>query len=95
MALIDGNKAPALPCATQTIIGGDAKEPAIAAASIIAKVTRDRLMAELDQAFPGYGWASNAGYGTAAHQQGMAQFGITQHHRRSFAPIRAFLAKAA
>lgn len=94
-ALIDGNKAPVLPCTTETIIGGDAKEPSIAAASIIAKVTRDRLMAELDSDFPGYGWASNAGYGTATHQQGLANLGVTPHHRRSFAPIRALLQKAA
>ncbi len=94
-ALVDGNRVPPLPCAAQAIVGGDAKIPAIAAASIVAKVTRDRLMVELDAAFPGYGWATNAGYGTATHQDGLARLGITPHHRQSFAPIRALLAKAA
>ena len=94
-AFIDGNKAPKLDCVTETVIGGDAKVMAIAAASIIAKVTRDRLMAELDAQHPGYGWAGNAGYGTAAHQQGLAALGVTPHHRRSFAPIRAILEKQA
>lgn len=89
-AMIDGNRAPKLDCVTETIIGGDAKVPAIAAASIIAKVTRDRLMVELDREFPGYGWAKNAGYGTPAHQQGLKMIGITPHHRRSFAPIKLF-----
>lgn len=90
-AMVDGNRAPKLPCETQTVIGGDAKVPAIAAASIIAKVTRDRLMGELDKEFPGYGWAHNAGYGTAAHQAGMNTIGLTPHHRRSFAPVKALL----
>jgi ribonuclease HII len=94
-AFIDGNKAPKLDCVTETVIGGDAKVMAIAAASIIAKVTRDRLMAELDAQHPGYGWAGNAGYGTAAHQQGLAELGVTPHHRTSFAPIRAILEKQA
>ncbi len=94
-AFIDGNKAPKIDCVTETVIGGDAKIMAIAAASIIAKVTRDRLMAELDAQHPGYGWAGNAGYGTAAHQQGLATLGVTKHHRTSFAPIRALLEKAA
>lgn len=62
-AYVDGNKLPKLPCAAEAIIGGDAKVPAIAAASIIAKVTRDRLMAELCREYPGYDWAKNAGYG--------------------------------
>lgn len=94
-ALVDGNRVPPLPCAATAIVGGDAKIPAIAAASIVAKVTRDRHMAELDGQFPGYGWAGNAGYGTAAHQDGLARLGVTPHHRRSFAPIRALLDKAA
>lgn len=94
-AFIDGNKAPKLDCVTETVVGGDAKVAAIAAASIIAKVTRDRLMAELDLQHPGYGWAGNAGYGTAAHQQGLATLGVTKHHRTSFAPIKALLERAA
>jgi ribonuclease HII len=95
IALVDGNRAPDLPCTVQTVVGGDAKSLSIAAASIIAKVTRDRLMAELAQEFPHYGWEKNAGYGTAAHQKGLAGHGITIHHRRSFAPIRALLERAA
>lgn len=94
-AYIDGNKTPKLPCTAEAIIGGDAKVPAIAAASIIAKVTRDRLMAELDCAFPGYSWSTNMGYGTKCHQNGLASLGVTPHHRRSFAPIRTLLEKAA
>jgi ribonuclease HII len=94
-ALVDGNKVPRLPCPAEAIIGGDAKFHSIAAASIIAKVTRDRYMAELDKQFPGYGWASNAGYGAPAHQAGLASLGVTIHHRRSFAPIKALLKDAA
>jgi ribonuclease HII len=92
-AFVDGNRAPKLPCAVETVIGGDAKVPAIAAASIIAKVTRDRLMVELDKQYPGYGWALNAGYGTAVHQQGLEKLGPTPHHRRSFAPVREIIQK--
>lgn len=94
-AFVDGNRAPKLGCVVETVVGGDSKVPAIAAASIIAKVTRDRLMAELDAAHPGYGWATNAGYGTATHQEGLARLGITSHHRTSFAPIKALINKAA
>ena len=92
LALVDGNRAPILPCKVQTVIGGDAKSLSIAAASIIAKVTRDRLMCELAREFPGYGWERNAGYGTSLHQAGLASLGVTPHHRRSFAPIRALIA---
>jgi ribonuclease HII len=95
MALVDGNRAPKLSCKVQTIIGGDAKCLSIAAASIIAKVTRDRMMRELAQECPGYGWETNAGYGTASHQKGLAELGLTVHHRRSFAPIRALLTEMA
>ena len=91
LALIDGNRAPKLFCATQTIICGDAKSLSIAAASIIAKVTRDRLMCELDKAFPAYGFARHKGYGTAAHAAAMAQHGPCTEHRKSFKPIRALL----
>jgi ribonuclease HII len=86
-ALVDGNKAPDLACPCETIIEGDAKSYSIAAASIVAKVTRDRLMVELAQSFPGYGWHTNMGYGTKEHQAGLAQHGVTIHHRKSWAPI--------
>ena len=88
LALIDGNHAPKLFCATQTIIGGDAKSLSIAAASIIAKVTRDRLMREMDKAFPAYGFAKHKGYGTALHAAALAKYGPCTEHRFSFAPIR-------
>ena len=91
VALIDGNKAPILTCRTQTIISGDALSLSIAAASIIAKVTRDRLMCELASQHPHYGWEKNAGYGTKLHQKALAEYGVTPHHRRSFAPIRALV----
>lgn len=94
-ALIDGNQLPTLPCTMQTLVKGDALSLSIAAASIIAKVTRDRMMEELAREFPQYGWERNAGYGTALHQQALARYGITPHHRRSFAPIRALLEKDA
>jgi ribonuclease HII len=87
LAMIDGNRAPKLFCQTQTIIGGDAKSLSIAAASIIAKVTRDRIMCELDQQFPNYGFAKHKGYGTAAHSAALAQYGPCTEHRRSFKPI--------
>ena len=93
LALIDGNRAPKLLCATQTIIGGDAKSLSIAAASIIAKVTRDRLMVELDKTFPAYGFARHKGYGTAAHHAALKQYGACPEHRMSFAPIRALTKK--
>ena len=87
-ALIDGNRAPkAMPCKVETVIDGDAKCVSIAAASILAKVTRDRQMVELARDFPGYGWATNVGYGTPEHLDGLARLGPTLHHRRSFAPI--------
>lgn len=91
LALVDGNSAPALPCAAETVIGGDGRVLEIAAASIIAKVTRDRLMEGLAEVHPGYGWARNKGYGTAEHSAAIGRLGVTPHHRRSFAPIRMFL----
>lgn len=94
-ALIDGNQLPALPCAMQALVKGDALSLSIAAASIVAKVTRDQMMEDLAHEFPHYGWERNAGYGTALHQQALARYGVTPHHRRSFAPIRALLAKDA
>ena len=90
-ALVDGNDAPALPCPCDTIVGGDGISLSIAAASIVAKVTRDRLMAELHELHPAYGWASNKGYGTEAHLLALKRHGTTPHHRRSFAPIHNIL----
>lgn len=91
-ALIDGNKVPpGLPCAAAAIVKGDGRSLSIAAASIVAKVTRDRMMAELDAQFPGYGWANNAGYGTKQHQEALAALGVTPQHRKSYAPIRKIL----
>ncbi len=94
-ALVDGNDAPALPCPCDTIIEGDAKSVSIAAASIIAKVTRDRMMAELHDSHPHYGWASNKGYGTPEHLTALTRHGPTPHHRRSFAPVHNILYRAA
>jgi ribonuclease HII len=91
-ALIDGNKTPAnLSCPCEAITKGDAKSLSIAAASIVAKVTRDRIMVALSQQFPGYGWETNAGYGTKQHQEGLKSLGVTAHHRRSFKPIHNML----
>ena len=89
--LVDGNRLPKWRWPATAIIGGDGCEPAISAASIIAKVTRDRIMAELDAAHPGYGWATNQGYGVAAHADVLNRLGATPHHRASFAPVRAVL----
>lgn len=93
VALIDGNRLPDWEMKKQAIIGGDAKSLSIAAASILAKVTRDRIMTELAKKYPHYGWEKNAGYGTKAHQAGLAQFGITPEHRLSYAPIKKLLGK--
>jgi ribonuclease HII len=87
VALVDGNRAPELPCPVVTIVGGDGKCLSIAVASIIAKVTRDRLMKRLAEEHPGYGWEKNAGYGTAAHLKALRDLGVTRWHRRSFAPV--------
>ena len=88
LALVDGVSAPVLGCDTRCIVGGDGLEPAISAASIIAKVLRDRLMARLGARYPGYGWERNAGYGTAAHLAGLARLGVTPHHRKGFGTVR-------
>lgn len=91
-ALVDGNRAPTLHgLQVQTLVKGDSKSLSIAAASIIAKVTRDRMMSALAQDYPQYGFERHAGYGTAQHQQALAQHGVTPHHRTSYAPIRALL----
>jgi ribonuclease HII len=89
-ALIDGNIAPRLAMPAHTVVKGDSRSLSIAAASIAAKVTRDRIMAELAGAHPGYGWERNAGYGTAEHRAALERLGITPHHRRSFAPIAIY-----
>lgn len=87
LALVDGNRPPDLPCPVRTVVKGDAQCLSIAAASIAAKVHRDRIMADLARAHPGYGWEHNAGYGTKQHREALESLGITPHHRRSFAPI--------
>lgn len=91
-ALIDGNRLPpGLPCSAEALVKGDAREPAIMAASILAKVARDRLMRELDLRHPGYGFALHKGYPTAEHLQNLRRLGPCEEHRRSFAPVRACL----
>lgn len=84
IALIDGNQAPKLGCAVRTIVRGDGISLSIAAASIVAKVTRDRLMTSLDSTYPGYGWLTNKGYGTAEHRAALLHLGPCPEHRRSF-----------
>jgi ribonuclease HII len=91
LALVDGNRAPSLACAVQTLVGGDGLEPAISAASIVAKVTRDRIMVELHEQFPGYGFDLHKGYPTANHLERLAELGPCKEHRRSFAPVREAL----
>ena len=90
LALVDGNRAPSLPCRTQTIVEGDSRSLSIAAASIIAKVTRDRIMAGQDTVYPQYGFACHKGYGTAFHREALRRHGPSPLHRRSFAPVAAF-----
>ena len=87
IALVDGDRTPELPCPARPIVDGDALSLSIAAASIFAKVTRDRLMAALSRRHPGYGWDHNAGYGTDEHRQALVRLGLTPHHRRSFRPV--------
>ena len=95
VVLVDGNRAPPeLGCRAETIIGGDAHSYSIAAASIFAKVARDRYMHALSVSFPGYGWETNRGYGSPHHLEALGLLGPTRHHRRSFAPVtRLFQAK--
>jgi|TARA_R110002124_G_scaffold80789_2_gene213684 ribonuclease HII len=94
-ALVDGNRPPPLPsapgCRVDCLVGGDGRSLSIAAASIAAKVTRDRQMADLAERFPGYGWEHNAGYGTAAHKAALERQGVTPEHRKSYKPIRNIL----
>ncbi|WP_425067935.1 ribonuclease HII [Reyranella sp.] len=88
VVLIDGNRAPPqLGCRAETIVGGDAHSYSIAAASIFAKVTRDRYMHALAVTYPGYGWETNRGYGSQQHLEALSLLGPTPHHRRSFAPV--------
>ncbi len=91
LALIDGNKAPRLRCQTRTLVKGDARCLSIAAASIIAKVTRDRLMVETSRTFPGYGFENHKGYGTPEHRSAIDRLGVTEIHRRSFKPVQLAL----
>jgi|APAra7269096768_1048522.scaffolds.fasta_scaffold00429_2 ribonuclease HII len=91
-ALIDGNQLPKnLPCPARAIIGGDALEPSISAASILAKVSRDRLMVTMDTQFPGYGFADHKGYSTPGHLAALQRLGPCAEHRRSFEPVRILL----
>jgi ribonuclease HII len=90
-ALVDGNRLPQLDCEARAIVGGDASVAAISAASIIAKVARDREMIELDRRYPGYGLAKHKGYPTKAHIQALGSLGISPVHRRSFGPVRRIL----
>lgn len=85
--LVDGNRCPKWSYRSRAIVGGDAIEPCISAASIIAKVTRDRMMLEADSEYPGYGWASNKGYGAPVHLEALRRLGPTPLHRKSFSPV--------
>ncbi len=89
--LVDGNRCPDLECSAEAIVGGDSSEQAISAASIIAKVSRDREMAELDLQYPGYGLAKHKGYPTKFHLQALQELGVTDIHRRSFGPVRRLI----
>lgn len=93
-ALVDGNIAPGLGCEEECVIKGDSRSCSIAAASILAKETRDQLMDQLAQQFPDYGWERNKGYGTAQHHAALQEVGVSAHHRRSFAPIKTLLSAA-
>jgi ribonuclease HII len=90
-ALVDGNQAPRLLCPVQTIVGGDGRSLSIAAASIVAKVTRDRLMRALAPRYPGYGWETNVGYPTRDHRAAIRSLGLTPHHRRRFIDLQRSL----
>lgn len=91
IAIVDGNLKPKLLCPAYTVVKGDLKSMSIAAASIIAKTTRDRMMLELSRDFPDYCWHSNKGYAAPAHRDALLRFGVTPHHRRSFSPIHNML----
>jgi ribonuclease HII len=91
LVLVDGNRTPRFACSTRAIVKGDAKCLSIAAASIIAKVTRDRIMIQLDDEHPGYGFARHKGYGTPEHKEALARLGVSPIHRRSFKPVQLAL----
>ena len=93
--LVDGNRSPVLHCAVRAVVRGDSTVPAISAASILAKVARDREMMEMDRRYPEYGFARNKGYGTRAHRDALLRYGPTPIHRLSFAPVRSALARIA
>lgn len=90
--VVDGNRTPRLDCEVRAVVGGDRCIPSVSAASILAKVARDRLMTELDRLYPEYGFARHKGYPTMAHRQALIRFGPCPAHRRSFGPVRALLA---
>ncbi len=92
-ALIDGNRTPMLPCKAKAVVAGDSKSLSVAAASIIAKMTRDRIMRALDTRYPQYGFARHMGYGTKLHLEALAKWGVTPSHRLSFAPVRRYAEK--
>ncbi|TMJ77731.1 MAG: ribonuclease HII [Alphaproteobacteria bacterium] len=91
LVLVDGNKVPNVECSTRAIVQGDAKCLSIAAASIVAKVVRDAMMAELARDYPHYGFDRHKGYGTREHHEAIARHGVTPHHRRSFRPVQLAL----
>jgi ribonuclease HII len=91
--LVDGNRCPVLDCPAEAVVGGDGRVPAIAAASILAKVARDRLMEGLERHYPGYGFARHKGYPTREHREALARLGPCPEHRRSFGPVRVLLAE--
>ena len=93
LALVDGNVAPKLPCPVKTVVGGDGISLSIAAASIVAKVTRDLAMTRLAQRYPCFGWETNVGYSTEAHFRALDRLGLTPHHRRSFEPVVNILSR--
>ena len=93
MALVDGKRAPVLACEVRTIVQGDSLEPAISAASILAKVSRDRLMLEMHKRYPQYGFDRHKGYPTAEHMRLLEKFGPCEIHRRSFAPVQNAMQK--
>lgn len=92
LVLVDGNRLPELPCPGRAVVDGDALCASVAAASIVAKVVRDRIMAALAAAHPEFGWERNRGYATPDHRRAIAESGITCHHRRTFGTVRALLA---
>jgi ribonuclease HII len=94
LAIVDGKIPPVLPCPVRCVVGGDGLCLSIAAASVVAKVQRDAMMAELARAHPGYGWEHNAGYATRCHREALARLGPTAQHRRSFRPVAELFAAA-